>query len=93
MLEDVLEIRHVVLACRIADLRKGIDGLAMIIGDKYKQNCLVSDEWFPTCFIMCRKCPFFGLCGTFYYLSEFVKKRGFCGIWCSRLMAGWSFVH
>ena len=38
MLEDVLEIRHVVLACRIADLRKGIDGLAMLIGDKYKQN-------------------------------------------------------
>ena len=38
MLEDVLEIRRVVLACGTVDLRKGIDGLAMIIGDKYKQN-------------------------------------------------------
>lgn len=27
-----------VLACGTVDLRKGIDGLAMIIGDKYKQN-------------------------------------------------------
>ena len=32
MLEDVLEIRRVVLACGTVDLRKGIDGLAMIIG-------------------------------------------------------------
>ena len=38
MLEDVLQIRRVVLACGTVDLRKGIDGLAMIIGDKYKQN-------------------------------------------------------
>ena len=34
MLEDVFEIRSVVLACGTVDLRKGIDGLAMIIGDK-----------------------------------------------------------
>ena len=38
MLEDVAGIRKVVLACGTVDLRKGIDGLAMIIGDKYKQN-------------------------------------------------------
>ena len=38
MLEDVAGIRKVVLACGAVDLRKGIDGLAMIIGDKYKQN-------------------------------------------------------
>ena len=38
MLEDVFEIRRVVLACGTVDLRKGIDGLAMIIGDKRKQN-------------------------------------------------------
>ena len=38
MLEDVAGIRKVVLACGTVDLRKGIDGLAMIIGDKYRQN-------------------------------------------------------
>ena len=38
MLEDAAGIRRVVLACGAVDLRKGIDGLAMIIGDKYKQN-------------------------------------------------------
>lgn len=38
MLEDAAGIRRVVLACGTVDLRKGIDGLAMIIGDKYKQN-------------------------------------------------------
>ena len=38
MLEDVAGIRRVVLACGCVDLRKGIDGLATIIGDKYKQN-------------------------------------------------------
>ena len=31
-------IRRVVLACGTVDLRKGIDGLATIIGDKYGQN-------------------------------------------------------
>lgn len=38
MLEDVLGIRRVVLACGTVDLRKGIDGLSMIIGDRYGQN-------------------------------------------------------
>ena len=38
MLEDTAGIRRVVLACGTVDLRKGIDGLAMIIGDKYQQN-------------------------------------------------------
>ena len=38
MLEDAAGIRRVVLACGTVDLRKGVDGLAMIIGDKYKQN-------------------------------------------------------
>ena len=35
MLEDAAGIRRVVLACGTVDLRKGIDGLAMIIGDQY----------------------------------------------------------
>lgn len=38
MLEDVAKIRRVVLACGMVDLRKGIDGLATIIGDRYHQN-------------------------------------------------------
>lgn len=38
MLEDVAKIRRVVLAYGTADLRKGIDGLSMMIGDKYHQN-------------------------------------------------------
>ena len=38
MLENDAKITRVVLACGTVDLRKGIDGLSMIIGDKYKQN-------------------------------------------------------
>lgn len=38
MLENAAKIRRVVLACGAVDLRKGIDGLSMIIGDKYSQN-------------------------------------------------------
>ena len=34
MLEDAAGIRRVVLACGTVDLRKGIDGLATIIGDR-----------------------------------------------------------
>ena len=40
MLEDAGGIRRVVLACGFVDLRKGIDGLATIIGDRYGQNPL-----------------------------------------------------
>ena len=35
MLEDAASIRRIVLACGTVDLRRGIDGRAMIIGDKY----------------------------------------------------------
>ena len=35
MLEDAAGIRRVVIACGYVDLRKGIDGLSMIIGDRY----------------------------------------------------------
>jgi len=38
MLEDAAGIRRVILACGTVDLRKGIDGLATIIGDKYGQK-------------------------------------------------------
>lgn len=49
MLEDVLEIRCVVLACGTVDLWKGIDGLAMIIGDIYKQNPFEKGTLFLFC--------------------------------------------
>lgn len=49
MLEDVARIRRVVLACGTVDLRKGIDGLAMIIGDKYKQNPFEKGTLFLFC--------------------------------------------
>lgn len=49
MLEDVLGIRRVVLACGTADLRKGIDGLSMIIGDKYRQNPFEKGTLFLFC--------------------------------------------
>ena len=49
MLEDAGGIRKVVLACGTVDLRKGIDGLAMIIGDKYKQNPFEKGTLFLFC--------------------------------------------
>ena len=49
MLEDAPGIRRVVLACGVVDLRKGIDGLAMIIGDKYKQNPFEKGTLFLFC--------------------------------------------
>ena len=49
MLEDAAGIRKVVLACGTVDLRKGIDGLAMIIGDKYNQNPFEKGTLFLFC--------------------------------------------
>ena len=49
MLEDAAGIRKVVLACGTVDLRKVIDGLAMIIGDKYKQNPFEKGTLFLFC--------------------------------------------
>ena len=49
MLEDVAGIRRVVLACGTVDLRKGIDGLAMIIGNKYNQNPFEKGTLFLFC--------------------------------------------
>ena len=49
MLEYAAGIRRVVLACGVVDLRKGIDGLAMIIGDKYKQNPFEKGTLFLFC--------------------------------------------
>ena len=49
MLEDTAGIRRAVLACGTVDLRKGIDGLAMIIGDKYQQNPFEKGTLFLFC--------------------------------------------
>ena len=49
MLENVAKINRVVLACGTVDLRKGIDGLSMIIGDKYKQNPFEKGTLFLFC--------------------------------------------
>ena len=49
MLEDVAKIRRVVLACGMVDLRKGIDGLATIIGDRYHQNPFEKGTLFLFC--------------------------------------------
>ena len=49
MLEDAAGIRRVVLACGYVDLRKGIDGLSMIIGDRYRQNPFEKGTLFLFC--------------------------------------------
>lgn len=49
MLENVASIKKVVLACGTVDLRKGIDGLAMIIGDRYHQNPFEKGTLFLFC--------------------------------------------
>lgn len=49
MLEDAARIRRVVLACGYVDLRKGVDGLSRIIGDKYGQNPFEKGTLFLFC--------------------------------------------
>ena len=47
--EDAAGIRRVVIACGYVDLRKGIDGLSMIIGDRYHQNPFEKGTLFLFC--------------------------------------------
>lgn len=49
MLENYAGIRRVVIACGTVDLRKGIDGLSMIIGDRYGQNPFEKGTLFLFC--------------------------------------------
>ena len=46
MLEDAGGIRRVMLACGFVDLRKGIDGLAQVIGSQYNMNPLNKEPFF-----------------------------------------------
>lgn len=49
MFENIIKVNRVVLACGCVDLRKGIDGLAMIIDDKYHQNPFEKGTLFLFC--------------------------------------------
>ena len=49
MLKDAAGIRRVVIACGFVDLRKGIDGLAQIIGSRYSQNPFEKGTLFLFC--------------------------------------------
>ena len=52
MLEDAAGIRRVVIACGYVDLRKGIDGLSMIIGDRLMLSRLVDTFFSKTSWTM-----------------------------------------
>lgn len=49
MLKDAAGIRRIVIACGRVDLRKGIDGLGVIIGSKYNQNPFEKGTLFLFC--------------------------------------------
>ncbi len=49
MLEDAAKIRRVMIACGTTDLRKGIEGLARIVGDKYSLNPFEAGTLFLFC--------------------------------------------
>lgn len=49
MLEDAAKIRRVIIATGYVDLRKGIDGLAQIVGSKYDMNPFEKGTLFLFC--------------------------------------------
>ena len=49
MLEDAGGIQRVILACGFVDLRKGIDGLAQVIGSQYNRNPFEKGTLFLFC--------------------------------------------
>ena len=49
MLEDAAGIRRVIVATGFVDLRKGIDGLAQIIGSRYDRNPFEKGTLFLFC--------------------------------------------
>ena len=81
MLEDAAGIRRVVLACGTVDLRKGIDGLATIIGDRYGQNPFEKGTLFLFCGKRSDRCKgllWMGLSADFCYphiLSSYDTRR------------------
>ena len=77
MLEDAAGIRRVVLACGTVDLRKGIDGLATIIGDKYGQNPFEKGTLFLFCGKRSDRCKGLLWMGTGFLLLY--KRDGYPG--------------
>ena len=80
MLEDAAGIRRVVLACGTVDLRKGIDGLATIIGDRYGQNPFEKGTLFLFCGKRSDRCKGLLWMGTGFLLlyrsgQEISRKR------------------
>ena len=49
MLEKAAGIKRVIIACGYVDMRKGLDGLAQIIGDKYGCNPFEKGTLFLFC--------------------------------------------
>lgn len=49
MLADAVGVKRIIIACGRTDLRKGIDGLAQIIGTKYDLNPFEKDVLFLFC--------------------------------------------
>ena len=79
MLEDAAGIRRVVLACGTVDLRKGIDGLAMIIGDQYGQNPFEKGTLFLFCGKRSDRCKGLLWMGTgFLLLYKMFFATPFC---------------
>lgn len=80
MLEDAAGIRRVVLACDTVDLRKGIDGLATIIGDKYGQNPFEKGTLFLFCGKRSDRCKGLLWMGTgFCFYINALKQDGYPG--------------
>lgn len=74
MLEYAAGIRRVVLVCGTVDLRKGIDGLVMIIGDKYDQNPFEKGTLFLFCGKRSDRCKGLLWMGTGFLLLTNVLK-------------------
>ena len=71
MLEDAAGIRRIVLACGTVDLRKGIDGLATIVGDKYGQNLLKREPF--SCSVESGLTDAKGFCGWARVFCFYIK--------------------
>lgn len=49
MLAEAAGVKKIIIACGRTDLRKGIDGLAQLIGTKYDLNPFEKDVLFLFC--------------------------------------------
>ena len=49
MLAEAARVKRIIIACGRTDLRKGIDGLAQLVGTKYDLNPFEKDILFLFC--------------------------------------------